>query len=80
MARVTRMTWSPLIVAAVLLGTTACSASLNDIHVGDRTLLIYPATGTTADAVMTGVLHANSAGCLAVGASVCGKHLQYFYV
>jgi hypothetical protein len=33
-------------------------------------LLIYPNSGSTADAALTGVLQANSAGCIAVGKTV----------
>jgi hypothetical protein len=60
----------PLSVAAVLLGATSCSVGAQSIHVHGRTLLIYPAGGSTADAALTGVLHATPAGCIAVGKTV----------
>jgi hypothetical protein len=65
-----RLIWMPLCVAAVLLGTTSCSGSVQNIHVHGWTLLIYPASGNTADAALTGALHTTAAGCVAVGKTV----------
>jgi hypothetical protein len=70
MARVVQVIWLPLVAAALLLCTTSCSNNVHNIQVGGRTLLIYPASGSTADTALTGVLHANPAGCLAVGKTV----------
>jgi hypothetical protein len=70
MSQMARCIWLPLVAAAVLLGVTSCSASAGDLHVNSRTLLIYPAGNATADAALTGVLHTNAAGCLAVGTDV----------
>jgi hypothetical protein len=59
-----------LVVVALLVGTTSCSDSDHNLQVRGRTLLIYPDSGSTADAALTGVLRSNSAGCIEVGTTV----------
>jgi hypothetical protein len=53
-----------------MVGTAACSGGVENLHVHGRTLLIYPASGNTADAALSGVLHTHTAGCVAVGKTV----------
>jgi hypothetical protein len=60
----------PLAIATLLLATTSCSGPPDNVQVNGRTLLTYSAGSTRADAALEGVLHANSAGCLAVGTLV----------
>jgi hypothetical protein len=46
------------------LGLSGCSAG--PITVSDRTLLTYVSQGVSADALITGTLGSNAAGCIAV--------------
>ena len=57
-------------LAAILLATTSCGSPRGNLHLGGRTLLTYESSGASADAALSGVLHVNSAGCLAVGDEV----------
>jgi hypothetical protein len=58
-----------VVLAAVLAdGLSGCSAG--PIIVNHRTLLTYVNQGASADALTTGTLGTNSAGCITVGESV----------
>ncbi len=57
-------------VAAILLLFAACSPSAGQMKVNGRTLLTHTSSGTSADAALTGILHVNAAGCVAVGTLV----------
>ncbi|HEX4400631.1 MAG TPA: hypothetical protein VHZ98_04860 [Galbitalea sp.] len=70
MMRWSRLVGMSLAVLVIVAGTTSCSGGVQNLHVHGRTLLIYPDSGSTADAAQTGVLQTNVAGCIAVGKSV----------
>jgi phage baseplate assembly protein gpV len=70
MMRWRRLIGVSLAVLVIVAGTTSCSGDVQNLHVRDRTLLIYPDSGSTADAAITGVLDVNAAGCIAVGKTV----------
>ena len=70
MTRLGRLIGVSLAALVIVAGTTSCSGGVQNLHVHGRTLLIYPDTGSTADAAMTGVLDTNPAGCIAVGKTV----------
>lgn len=70
MMRWSRLVGMSLAVLVIVAGTTSCSGGVQNLHVRDRTLLIYPDSGSTADAAITGVLDVNAAGCIAVGKTV----------
>lgn len=53
----------------VVLGALAgCSSAATSAQVGGRTLLMYQSSGASGDAVVTGVLGSDAAGCVTVGA------------
>ncbi|HEY4268498.1 MAG TPA: hypothetical protein VGM94_09940 [Galbitalea sp.] len=56
-------------VLAVALAVGGCSAPAST-SVNGRTLLTYPSTGVSADALAFGILGSNQKGCVTIGRSV----------
>lgn len=67
MSTVARATLASSTVIMFALGLTGCASQNGFVTTNGRTLLTYPSTGTSADALGSGVLGANASGCVTIG-------------
>lgn len=56
-------------LVALTVALTSCSSTGSTTAAG-RVLLTYPSTGTSADALATGVLGSDAKGCVTIGSMV----------